>query len=78
MNVEGFFSFLSLFSDLSFRSAAAAWTGDNAAEWSHLRISNPMLLSLSLSGMTFVGADVGGFFKNPDEQLLIRWYQVSF
>ena len=33
----------------------AVWTGDNAAEWSHLAIATPMLLSLSISGITFVG-----------------------
>lgn len=56
----------------------AIWTGDNAAEWSHLAISIPMCLSLAISGMSFCGADVGGFFGNPDAELLTRWYQVSF
>ncbi|EPB70041.1 glycosyl hydrolase, family 31 [Ancylostoma ceylanicum] len=56
---------------------AAIWTGDNTAEWSHLAIAAPMLLSLSVSGVPFVGADVGGFFGNPDEQLLTRWYQAA-
>lgn len=37
----------------------------------------PMLLSLSIAGIPHVGADVGGFFGNPDEQLLVRWYQAS-
>ena len=23
-------------------------------------------------------ADIGGFFKNPDPELLLRWYQVGF
>lgn len=55
----------------------AVWTGDNMAEWGHLKISNPMLLSLGIAGMTFGGADVGGFFKNPDAQLLARWYQAA-
>lgn len=36
-----------------------------------------MLLSLSVAGIPMVGADVGGFFGNPDEQLLARWYQVK-
>ena len=35
-----------------------------------------MVLSLNLVGLTFSGADVGGFFKNPDPELLTRWYQV--
>ncbi|VDM44201.1 unnamed protein product [Toxocara canis] len=55
----------------------AVWTGDNTADWDHLRATVPMLLSLSIAGIPHVGADVGGFFKNPDEQLLIRWYQAG-
>ncbi|OZC07253.1 glycosyl hydrolase, family 31 [Onchocerca flexuosa] len=55
----------------------AVWTGDNTASWQQLKITVPMLLSLSISGIPHVGADVGGFFGNPDEQLLIRWYQVA-
>lgn len=55
----------------------AVWTGDNAAEWSHLAISVPMCLTEALGGISFCGADVGGFFHNPDVELLQRWYQVS-
>jgi alpha 1,3-glucosidase len=36
-----------------------------------------MLLSMGVSGMPFVGADVGGFFGNPDAELLVRWYQAG-
>ena len=36
-----------------------------------------MLLTLGLSGLTFSGADVGGFFGNPDAELMVRWYQVG-
>ncbi|XP_043256915.1 neutral alpha-glucosidase AB [Colletes gigas] len=56
---------------------AAMWTGDNMAEWDHLRISYPMCLSLAISGMSFCGADVGGFFKNPDSELFVRWNQAG-
>lgn len=55
----------------------AVWTGDNAAEWSHLRVSIPMLLSMGVAGLPFVGADVGGFFGNPDGELMTRWYQIG-
>jgi alpha 1,3-glucosidase len=55
----------------------AVWTGDNVADWAHLKISIPMLLSLSVAGLPFVGADIGGFFKNPDPDLLVRWYQTG-
>lgn len=57
--------------------SSSVWTGDNTAEWGHLRISEPMLLSLSVTGITHVGADVGGFFGNPDAHLLSRWYQAG-
>ncbi|RKP16708.1 hypothetical protein ROZALSC1DRAFT_31418, partial [Rozella allomycis CSF55] len=55
----------------------AIWTGDNMAEWSHLKASIPMLLSISLAGLPFAGADVGGFFGNTEPELLARWYQFG-
>uniref|UniRef100_A0A2K5BXC6 Neutral alpha-glucosidase AB n=1 Tax=Aotus nancymaae TaxID=37293 RepID=A0A2K5BXC6_AOTNA len=55
----------------------AVWTGDNTAEWDHLKISVPMCLSFGLVGLSFCGADVGGFFKNPEPELLVRWYQMG-
>ncbi|KAL0274187.1 UNVERIFIED_CONTAM: hypothetical protein PYX00_006669 [Menopon gallinae] len=56
---------------------AAIWTGDNAAEWGHLKATIPMCLSLSLCGMTLCGADVGGFFKYPESELFARWFQAG-
>lgn len=32
---------------------------------------------MSIAGLTFVGADIGGFFGNPDTELLTRWYQAA-
>ncbi|XP_054713957.1 LOW QUALITY PROTEIN: neutral alpha-glucosidase AB-like [Uloborus diversus] len=55
----------------------AVWTGDNIADWNHLQISVPMILSLSIAGMSFSGADVGGFFRNPTPELMLRWYQAG-
>ena len=55
----------------------AMWTGDNLATWGHLEASFPMLLSLSVAGFSFTGADVGGFFGNPSQELLTRWYQAG-
>ncbi|XP_065833509.1 neutral alpha-glucosidase AB-like isoform X2 [Oscarella lobularis] len=55
----------------------AIWTGDNLAHFDHLAASVPMLLSVGIAGLPFVGADVGGFFKDPDEELLRRWYQAG-
>ncbi|KAK3411343.1 hypothetical protein EUGRSUZ_I00112 [Eucalyptus grandis] len=55
----------------------AVWTGDNTAEWDQLRVSVPMILTLGLTGLSFSGADVGGFFGNPEPELLVRWYQLG-
>ncbi|CCJ31004.1 unnamed protein product, partial [Pneumocystis jirovecii] len=55
----------------------AIWIGDNEASWEHLRASIPEILSLNIAGMSFSGADVGGFFGNPSNELLTRWYQAG-
>ncbi|CAM6086153.1 unnamed protein product [Calypogeia fissa] len=59
------------------QKVGAIWTGDNSASYDHLKSSIPMLLSLGLTGITFAGADVGGFFGNPEPELLTRWYQLG-
>ncbi|KAF8342699.1 glycoside hydrolase family 31 protein [Cantharellus anzutake] len=55
----------------------AIWTGDNLGTWEHMAVGIPMTLSNGIAGMTFAGADVGGFFGNPDVEMLVRWYQVG-
>ncbi|KAL8278215.1 hypothetical protein RQP46_009388 [Phenoliferia psychrophenolica] len=55
----------------------AMWTGDNLGTWHHLASTIPMLLTNGIAGMTFSGADVGGFFGNPSEEMMVRWYQVG-
>lgn len=55
----------------------AVWTGDNMARWEHLAAATPMLLQLSVTGIQFCGADVGGFFFNPEAELMVRWYQAA-
>lgn len=56
---------------------AAVWTGDNTADWGHLKKSAQMVLSLQLCGVALSGADIGGFFGNPDGELVTRWYQAA-
>jgi alpha-glucosidase len=56
---------------------AAVWTGDNASRWSHLRESIPMLLNLSVSGVAFCGADIGGFLGSCTPELYARWMQIG-
>lgn len=56
---------------------SAIWTGDNYAQWSHLKASIAMVGALTLGGQSLVGADVGGFFKHPDTEMTVRWYQLA-
>ena len=56
---------------------AAVWTGDNTASWEHLRMSLPMLCNLGLSGIPFVGADIGGFWMDATPELYARWIQAG-
>ncbi len=59
------------------QTVAALWGGDNSSQWEHLAASLPMLMNLGLSGMPFVGADIGGFGGDTNGELLARWTQVG-
>lgn len=52
---------------------AWVWTGDNHSYWEHLEACIPMLLNLGLSGVPFVGCDIGGFSDDADAELATRW-----
>lgn len=41
------------------------------------RSSCAVLLSLNVGALSFVGADVGGFFGDPDAELMTRWMQAG-
>ncbi len=56
---------------------SAVWTGDNVSDWGHLAASIPMVINLGLSGISFTGADVGGFSDDVDPELLVRWAQLG-
>ncbi len=56
---------------------ACVWTGDNVADWSHLRQALTMMLSLGLSGQPFSGSDIGGFIGTPSPELYARWIQLG-
>lgn len=56
---------------------SAVWTGDNIASWDHLALTIPMLTNLGVSGIAFVGADVGGFVGSPSGELYSRWLQAA-
>lgn len=56
---------------------STAWTGDNHSIWAHLQMMIPQLCNLGLSGMSFVGTDVGGFGSDCTKELMCRWVQAG-
>lgn len=55
----------------------SVWTGDNQSIYDHLRLAIPQQLSLGLSGMPFVGTDIGGFGGDTTKELLCRWIELG-
>lgn len=56
----------------------AIWTGDNVSNDFYLRLSVTTALSMSISGLPFMGADIGGFGGDSGESLMTRWMQAAF
>ena len=56
---------------------AAVWTGDNTSTWEHIQLAITMCLDLSMSGVPFVGADIGGFWDDCEGELLARFVQLG-
>lgn len=56
---------------------SSAWTGDNMATWEHLTIANVQCQRLNISGLSFVGSDIGGFIETPSAELYTRWVQLG-
>lgn len=55
----------------------AFWMGDNHSWWDHLEMAMPQLLNMGLSGIPFVGTDIGGFFGHGSGELFARWMQFG-
>ena len=56
---------------------ASAWTGDNVASWEHLQMASTQSQRMSISGISHVGSDIGGFNDTPDGELFVRWLQLG-
>lgn len=56
---------------------AAVWTGDNTSWWTHISMAIPMCLNLGMSGVPFVGIDIGGFWEASNGELLVRFAQLA-
>ncbi|MDE3106323.1 MAG: DUF5110 domain-containing protein [Acidobacteriota bacterium] len=53
------------------------WTGDNNSTYGQLRLATQMLINLGLSGISFVGDDIGGFGGSANADLLTRWVEIG-
>ncbi len=56
---------------------SAVWTGDNSAYDAHMLLGQRMVNSLGVSGMSFVGVDIGGFTGDPTPELAVRWNSLG-
>ncbi|KAK7081084.1 hypothetical protein SK128_022647, partial [Halocaridina rubra] len=53
------------------------WLGDNAAIWSHLKMSVVGILEFNLFGIPMIGADICGFNMEPDMEMCARWMELG-
>ncbi|MET0591313.1 MAG: TIM-barrel domain-containing protein [Polyangiaceae bacterium] len=56
---------------------AAVWTGDALSTWDHLAMTPSMLAGMSVSGLSFIGSDIGGFSGSPPPELYGRWFELG-
>ena len=57
---------------------ARTWTGDNSSTFMTLRYNQYQGLSMGLSGISFIGHDLGGFYgPEPSDELLVRCCQSA-
>lgn len=56
---------------------AALWTGDNTSKWEYIPRAIAMCLNLSMSGVPFIGMDIGGFWEDTTGELLVRFAQLG-
>jgi alpha-glucosidase len=53
------------------------WTGDNTSTWEHMWLASIQCQRLSLSGISYCGSDIGGFIKDSEPELFVRWIQLG-
>lgn len=56
---------------------SAMWTGDNISSDEHMLLGFRLLNSMGVSGVPYVGMDIGGFMGNPSPELFIRWLNLA-
>ena len=53
----------------------AVWTGDNRSAWTNMPTCLSLNLNMSMSGVSFVGCDIGGFANDASAELFTRWME---
>lgn len=56
---------------------SSVWTGDNSATEEHLSLACTLPLNMGISGLPFIGTDVGGFGGDASERLYMRWMELG-
>ena len=56
---------------------AAIWSGDGSSDFENVGLQIPLLTSLSVSGVPYVGCDLGGFLGYSTPELVLRFYQMA-
>jgi alpha-glucosidase len=56
---------------------SAMWTGDDTATDDNMMLNIRMTNSMGITGLPFVGYDIGGFIGEPSKNLFARWLTVG-
>jgi alpha-glucosidase len=56
---------------------SAQWTGDNFASDEHMLLGQRLLNSMAVSGIPYVGMDIGGFMGDVTPELYVRWMNLG-
>ncbi len=54
---------------------SAVWTGDNRSAFTCMPLDIALNLNMGLSGVAFVGCDIGGFAQDATPELFTRWIE---
>lgn len=57
------------------RYSTFPWSGDIQKSWEGLQAQVPIMLGMGMSGVGYMGSDIGGFTGDFNEELYTRWIQ---
>lgn len=57
------------------RYSTFPWSGDIQKSWEGLQAQVPIMLGMSMSGVAYMGSDIGGFTGEFNAELFTRWIQ---